>query len=204
MITLDHLAVAGSTLDLATTYVETSLGVPLEEGGAHAVFHTHNRLLGIEEGLYLEAIAINPDASAPDRPRWFDLDRFTGPARLTNWICRCDDLDATLAALPPGFGTPVALQRGTLRWRMAVPADGILPFDNCAPALMQWEGDDHPAERLAQLGAAFTGLTVCHPDADDLAALLAPHLSDARIRFERGTAGLQADIAVEGQARRLT
>ena len=134
----DHIAVAAETLAKATSHAEASLGVALQPGGEHAVFHTHNTLLGLEDGLYLEAIAINPDAPRPERPRWFDLDRFFGPARLTNWICACDDLDATLAALPEGFGEPVALQRGDLRWRMAVPQSGILPFDNCAPALIEW------------------------------------------------------------------
>ena len=194
MVTLafDHIAVAAETLGAATAHCEAALGVSLQPGGEHAVFHTHNTLLGLEDGLYLEAIAINPDAPVPDRPRWFDLDRFSGAPRLTNWICRCDDLDAALAVLPEGFGAPVSLQRGDLRWRMAVPVDGILPFDNCAPALIEWETDVHPATRLAASGLALSSLTVRHPDAADLAALLAPVLQDARILFEAGEAGLSA------------
>lgn len=187
---LDHIAVAGETRDAATAHVAHSLGVELQPGGEHAVFHTHNTLLGLEDGLYLEAIAINPDAPHPDRPRWFDLDRFAGAPRLTNWICRCDDLDATLAALPDGFGTPVSLQRGDLRWRMAVPASGILPFDNCAPALMQWDGDSHPAARLAPSGCRLRRLTITHPEATALADLLAPFLTDGRIAIETGVAAL--------------
>ncbi|MGC1503009.1 MAG: VOC family protein [Sulfitobacter sp.] len=204
MIVLDHLAVSGGTLQDATVHVQEALKTALQPGGEHAVFHTHNTLLGLEDGLYLEAIAMNPDAPEPDRPRWFDLDRFTGAAQLTNWICRCDDLDATLARLPEGFGQPVSLQRGDLRWRMAVPADGVLPFDNCAPALIEWEGDAHPAARLGNSGARLTGLTVRHPEADSLAALLAPHLSDLRIRFEKGPRRLEAQFEVGGQTRRLT
>jgi hypothetical protein len=164
----------------------------LQRGGAHAVYGTHNTLLGLADGLYLEAIAVNPDAEPQQRPRWFDLDRFTGPARLSNWICRCDDLDATLAGLPDGFGTPISLARGDLRWRMAVPADGILPFDNCAPALIEWEGDAHPASMLAASDVRMTRLTVRHPDAGALQALLSPLLKDARVRFEVGPAQLEA------------
>ena len=191
---LDHIAIAGETLDEAATLVEEVLGVPLQAGGAHDVFHTHNRLLGLEDGLYLEAIAINPDASAPERPRWFDLDHFTGAARLTNWICRCDDLDATLAQMPEGYGAPVTLQRGDLRWRMAVPSSGVLPFDNCAPALMQWQDDAHPASRLAPSGVRLTRLVVRHPDADALRATLAPQLDDDRVVLEVGQAGLRAEF----------
>ena len=194
MITLDHVAVAGETLTAATTYVEETLGVRVQEGGAHAVFHTHHPLLGLADGLYLEAIAANPDAPAPDRPRWFDLDRFAGLARLTNWICRCDDLDRTLALLPEGFGTPVELQRGDLRWRMAVPHDGILPFDNCAPALIEWRTDAHPSARLIQAGCSLDRLEILHPRAAELRAVLDPLLSDGRVTISQGAARLRARI----------
>ncbi|WP_298861144.1 VOC family protein [uncultured Sulfitobacter sp.] len=191
MITFDHIAVAGGTLAAATAHVEAALGVPLQKGGEHAIFHTHNTLLGLEDGLYLEAIAINPDAPKPDRSRWFDLDNFAGGPRLTNWICRCDDLDATLGQLPDGFGMPVDLQRGDLHWRMAVPQSGMLPYDNCAPALIQWIGDAHPAPRLTQQGCALTSLEVHHPQAMALGALLAPLLADKRIIFSVGEAKLK-------------
>lgn len=198
MIAFDHIAVAGQTLAAATAHAQTALGVPLQQGGEHAIFHTHNTLLGLEEGLYLEAIAVNPDAPAPDRPRWFDLDRFSGAPRLTNWICRCEDLDATLAQLPEGFGAPVDLQRGDLRWRMAVPQSGVLPFDNCAPALIQWVGDAHPAPRLTQQECRLIGLEVRHPGATELGALLAPILMDRRITFHAGAAGLTAQFTTPG------
>lgn len=198
MIEFDHIAVAGETLAAATAHCEAALGVGLQAGGEHAVFHTHNTLLGLSDGLYLEAIAVNPEAPQPGRARWFDLDRFSGAPRLTNWICRCDDLDATLAALPEGFGRPVALQRGDLRWRMAVPESGVLPFDNCAPALMAWDSDVHPAKRLAPVGATVESLHISHPDAVALEALLAPHLSDPRVRFVTGDAALEARVSVNG------
>lgn len=203
VMVFDHVAVAGETLAAATGHAEQALGLDLRKGGEHAVFHTHNALLGLEDGLYLEAIAINPDAPVPDRPRWFDLDRFCGAPRLTNWICRCDDLDATLAALPEGFGRPVSLQRGDLCWRMAVPDDGVLPFDNYAPALIEWENDAHPSALLGSSGAKLTSLTVAHPEADALAALLAPFLNDERIRFENGPRRLGAEFEVGGEARKL-
>lgn len=195
----DHIAVSAETLAAATEHVERALGVTLQRGGEHDVFHTHNTLLGLEEGLYLEAIAVNPDAPQPQRPRWFDLDRFSGGPRLTNWICRCADLDATLARLPDSFGAPVSLQRGDLRWRMAVPLDGVLPFDNCAPALIEWEGTAHPVARLAPSGVRLAALTVSHPQAGELAGMLGPHLSDSRIRFEEGAAGMSASFDTGGK-----
>lgn len=191
-IALDHLAVAATSLAEARAHVEESLGVAMQSGGAHAVFHTHNALLGLEDGLYLEAIAIDPDAPVPNRPRWFDLDNFEGAPRLTNWICRTETLDSVLSEIEANMGAPVALQRGALRWRMAVPQSGVLPFDNCAPALIQWDTQVHPAERLAPSGVRLKRLTLRHRQANALHELLAPLLDDDRLTVEVGGPGLHA------------
>lgn len=168
MLMLDHLAVSAATLEDGVAAVEARLGVRLAPGGRHAAMGTHNRLLRLGPGLYLEVIAIDPEAPPPGRPRWFDLDRFAGPPRLTNWVARCDDIAAALARCPSGSGTPMDLARGELRWRMAVPGDGRLPFDGCFPALIEWQGNRHPAAMLPEAGCRLVGLELLHPRADDL------------------------------------
>lgn len=178
MLLLDHLAVAAETLDEGVAAVEAALGVTLAPGGAHAAMGTHNRLMALDPGLYLEVIAIDPAAPAPARPRWFDLDRFAGRPRPTNWIARCDDLDAALARAPAGSGTPMALARGDLRWRMAVPEDGKLPFDGLFPALISWQGAKHPAALLPATGCRLVGLEVYHPQADALCHALEGLIDD--------------------------
>lgn len=186
---LDHIAVSGETLDEAAAAVEAALGVAMQPGGRHAVFATHNRLLGLADGLYLEAIATDPDAPPPARPRWFGLDRFAGPARLTTWICRVGDM----AEAPGMAGDPVEVARGDLRWTMAVPGDGQLPFDGLFPALIRWHGDLHPAARLAPSGIALRRLVVAHPEAAALRAAL-PGLDDPRLVVEPGPAALMAEF----------
>lgn len=203
MITLDHLAIAGTTRDIAAAHVTETLGVPLQKGGEHAYFGTHNHLLGLAEGLYLEAIAINPDAPDPGRPRWFALDGFAGPPRLSNWICRTDDLETLVRDLPEA-GEIIALERGDLKWRMAVPPDGMLPFDGCFPALIQWDCDTHPAGMLDQVGCRLVRLVVHHPDAERLQQRLSPYLEDTRVLFETGSAGLAAFIECPGGRVMLT
>lgn len=191
---LDHIAVAGATLAEATDAVETALGVQLQPGGEHAYFGTHNNLLGLTDGLYIEAIAIDPAAPAPTRPRWFDLDRFKGSTRITNWICQTDDLTGTLDQIAADAGVPVALQRGDLRWQMAVCDDGRLPFDNMHPALIMWQSPAHPSALLASSGCILRRLVVAHPDAAALQAGLVPPLDDARVVFEPGPAALMAEF----------
>lgn len=178
MLRLDHLAVSAESLAAGVAAVEAALGLRLGPGGAHPHMSTHNRLLGLGD-VYLEVIAIDPDAPAPAWPRWFDLDHFTGPPRLTNWIAACDDLAAALGAAPAGAGTPIDLARGDLRWRMAVPGDGRLPFGGAYPALIEWCGP-HPAARLPDMGARLHKLEVAHPEAAALRAALTG-LNDPRV-----------------------
>lgn len=179
----DHLAVSALTLAEGVAAVEAALGVALAGGGQHAHMATHNRLLGLGD-LYLEVIAADPSAAAPTWPRWFDLDDFSGPPRLTNWVAGGDDLDAALASSPPGTGVPVDLQRGDYRWRMAVPADGKLPFDGAYPALIQWQGALHPANALPEAGVRLTQLEIAHPQAKALRNALPLH--DPRVHFISG------------------
>ena len=181
-LVLDHIAISARSLDEGTAFVEDVLGAPLAGGGQHPHMATHNRLLGLGD-LYLEVIAADPAAPRPVWPRWFDLDRFTGPPRLTNWICRTDDLDGALAAAPAGTGMPVSLQRGDYRWRMAVPDTGILPYDNAFPALIQWRGDLHPARALPDQGIRLEVLEVFHPRAGALRSALSGLFSDPRLRL---------------------
>jgi len=185
MLRLDHLAVSATTLANGVDVVENALGVALAPGGVHALMSTHNRLLGLGD-IYLEVIAIDPAAPKPPHPRWFDLDNFSGRPRLTNWIAACDDLDAALAALPQGVGVPVDLARGDLRWRMAVPADGRLPFGNAHPALIQWQGAAHPAQRLPDTGVRLDLLEIATPDAAALNAALSGQVTDPRVRIIQG------------------
>ncbi len=185
MLRFDHLAIAAEMLLPGTEQVERALAVAFAGGGKHAAMGTHNRLLGLGD-LYLEVIAVDPAADAPARPRWFDLDRFAGPTRLTNWVARCDDLEAALAMCPPGIGRPVQFERGPYRWRMAVPDDGQLPFDGCFPALIQWQGPAHPVQVLPQTGLHLGRFDIVHPQADALRAALAPLLNDPRISFSHG------------------
>ena len=190
---LDHLAVAAENLGEGRAVVEEALGLALQPGGQHAHFGTHNLLMGLADGLYLEVIAVDPEAPAPRYSRWFDLDRFHGAPRLSNWICAVDDLEAAIAPYPEA-GVAVDLARGDLRWRMAVPEGGVLPFDNRFPALIEWQAGGHPSARLATSGARLERLVVAHPEAGALRAALGD-LSDPRVVVELGAPGLRAEIA---------
>lgn len=203
VLRLDHLAVACGALAEGVAAVEAALGVTLAAGGEHAAFGTHNRLLSLGPAEYLEVIAVNPAAPAPGRARWFDLDRFAGAPRLTNWVAACDDMAAALAASPPGAGVPMDLARGDFRWTMGVPGDGCLPFDGAFPALIRWHGAAHPAPRLPDRGIRLLALTLMHPQADTLRSALARACDDPRLSVQAGPVRVSARFSTPNGERRL-
>lgn len=160
---LDHLVVAARTVEEGAAWVEAALGVRMEPGGKHPLMGTHNRLLAIGRGRYLEVIAIDRDAPPPGRPRWFGLDEPAMQARLArgpaliHWAERTDDLEAALADYPEEVEV-LDVTRGDLAWRITVPRDGRLPCGGACPTLIQWKGTAHPADRLPPSGAELAEL----------------------------------------------
>ena len=161
---LDHLVIAADSLAQGIAWCEATLGVSPGPGGRHPLMGTHNRLLRIDgpafPQAYLEIIAIDPDAPAPGRVRWFTLDdpalqaRLRGGPRLVHAVARTPNLDALRGALrqldqdpgPPleaGRDTP----EGRLAWRILVREDGALPGGGRLPTLIQWQGR-HPVDAM--------------------------------------------------------
>lgn len=170
-IELDHLVVACRSLDEGRAWCEATFGVEPSPGGRHVLMGTHNLLLAISSPRfarsYIELIAIDPDAPAPARPRWFDLDqphlqsRIASAPKLVHWVARTGDIDAAAALLrDAGFDPgPVVdaermTERGLLRWRIALVAGGRRHADGAVPLLIEW-GDVHPADSLPDRGVAL-------------------------------------------------
>jgi hypothetical protein len=116
--TLDHIAVACADLEVGAAWLSGKLGVPLLDGGRHAHFGTHNKLLGLADGLYLEVIAPDPDANI-SVPRWFNLDHAPDVPAWGNWIAQAADLNA-MASLT---GPPVDRRRVAAHGRWLSNAD---------------------------------------------------------------------------------
>lgn len=185
---LDHLVVAAATLEQGVVWCEATLGVTPDAGGRHALMGTHNRLLAIGSDVlpqsYLEIIAVDPDAPAPARVRWFGLDdaslqhrlRRHGP-RLVHWVARTDALEArraTQARVGVDPGPVVAAQRetaaGTLRWRITLRDDARRFAGGAWPLWIEW-GGVHPTSALPARGVALRTFTVGGVPAAAAAAL---------------------------------
>jgi hypothetical protein len=105
----DHFVIAAAHLDDGAAWLHDRLGVSMSGGGRHRRMGTHNRLLRLGDGRYLEVIAVDAAAPAPDRPRWFGLDQ---PA-----------MQARLAHEPAGPRAP----RRSPRWPHARPSRSACP-----------------------------------------------------------------------------
>lgn len=170
MSAFDHLVVAARTLNEGRAWLEGRLGVAMQPGGEHARFGTHNALLSLGPDAYLEVIAVNPHAPAPQRPRWFGLDTpelrealEDGP-RLIHWVARVPTL--TGLDLAP-FGEALDLSRGENRWTLIVPPDGSLPGGGVFPSLIVWHTPPPPT-RLPDAGVRLVRLNLAAPDPDAL------------------------------------
>ena len=168
---IDHIVITAPSLFSGVAYVGETLGVLMEEGGEHLRMGTHNKLLRLGDALYLEVIAINPNARRPVHPRWFGLDHQTEP-KLAGWVARTNDIKRAVAASPIPLGEVESMQRGDLNWLITIPPDGSFPFDGVAPVLIQWQGDSHPAQRLISSGCSLVRLEGYHAEAKTIEAML--------------------------------
>lgn len=183
-LALDHLVIAAPTLDDGAAHVAGLLGVAPQPGGAHPAMGTHNRVLGLYGGIYIEVIAIDPAAAAPARPRWFGLDtdavrqRLSDGPFLLTWaarVARPTDLSVWQAQFPERIAPVIPMTRGDLRWRITVPEDGSLPAwegeagpagDGLLPSLIQWDVAAPPGEQLPRQDLALRRLCGQHPRAE--------------------------------------
>lgn len=165
---LDHLVVGCADLEQGAAWARALLGVDPQPGGKHTTMATHNLLLRLNARVYLELIAIDPQAAPPAQPRWFELDtpaqraRLATSPRLVAWVVRTDDIVAAVTRVP-ALGRVHALSRNEYRWRIAIADDGALPFDGALPAVIQWDGQRHPADRLQDRGCELLALEISHP-----------------------------------------
>jgi hypothetical protein len=224
---LDHLVVAARTLEEGARFIADTLGVEPTAGGTHAAMGTHNRLLGLWGGAYLEVIAIDPQAErgrngaeAAARPRWFALDDEAMQARLArgpylaHWAARAPrpkDLGRWQSQYPERIAPVLPMARGDLTWRLTVPQDGAFPSwqghgDGVLPTLIQWDTTAHPSARLGETGLALKKLSARHPHADDLLAQLewlgAAHLIELETAHD-GAPALVAEIETPSGLRTL-
>lgn len=171
---IDHITVTASTLEVGAEFVRQALGVKPQVGGEHLRMGTHNLLLRLGDSLFLEVISPNPHASAPTRPRWFALDTLcpNSAPSLSTWVARTPNIEATVSACSEALGSIEPMSRGALNSLITIPADGALPLNGIAPALIEWQAEAHPATKLQDHGLSLAKLELFHPEPERISRLL--------------------------------
>jgi hypothetical protein len=173
---IDHLVYA--TPDMAASAVEITQrwGVTPTPGGRHIGRGTHNALVDLGNGAYLEIIGPDPEQQRPPKMP-FGIESLTAP-RLLTWAAKAPAIEARVArARAAGFdpGEPEAMSRQTpagelLKWKLSRRDDA--PGGGLAPFLIDWGETPHPSASAAR-GCRLTALRGEHPDPAAVGKLLA-------------------------------
>ncbi|HET7459924.1 MAG TPA: VOC family protein, partial [Longimicrobium sp.] len=163
------------SLERGIELLRQATGVTAVFGGAHPGRGTHNALLSLGPGRYLELMAPDPhQGRTPENAGLFALHTLTP----VGWAVHAENADQVLETarangLPGGMVRPGSRQRPdgtTLRWRTLDPwgtESDVLPF------FIEWApGSPHPSTD-APGGCTLAALQLASPEPDSLRATLA-------------------------------
>lgn len=165
---LDHIAFAAQSLEQAHDYALRLFGVKLPAGGKHPLMGTHNLVTRIAPGVFLEFIAIDPEAPPPNRTRWFALDRLMQEGkledspRLFGWVASLPGLARNVGDSPQHELLEVS--RGDLRWHFFHRADGEAEAGGCVPAMIDWASGASPVDKMQDVGIHLNQFQLAHPE----------------------------------------
>jgi hypothetical protein len=173
---IDHLLFAGDDLDALVDEVAAKSGVRARPGGRHVGQGTHNALIGLGPGRYLELMARDPRGDEGGSGAYRRSFAYLQEPALHTWCVRVDDMNGLLSrARTLGLSTEqmesgrTAPDGARLKWTVvAVTGHG---YGGLVPFFIDWQGSPHPSLSLGR-ELELTRITVAHPDAAGLAALL--------------------------------
>lgn len=175
--TVDHLLYGSPELELGVDEIERLTGVRPGYGGQHLGLGTHNALLSLGTGTYLEVIAPDPSQRDVSLAPPYGIGSLEAPA-LRAWAVAPDEIETAVRdARDVGvdYGEPTCHSRlapdgGHVRWRMATRQTredrlAILPF------LIDWGVTTHPSERAPD-GVRLVQFRVIAPQAVEVGRAL--------------------------------
>lgn len=170
---LDHLLWAVPYRATGIAELERLTGVRAAIGGQHIGEGTHNALARLDDEVYFEIIA--PDPELPPGTFSRKVAHVTEPS-LELWACRTPSADATVdAARAAGLSAePIAMSRTTpagveLHWKLIwVTGHNFSPL---VPFFIDWLDTPHPAPTLPE-GLSLASFVLKTRRTDELAEVL--------------------------------
>ncbi len=196
---VDHIIYCSPELNSGQESIEQLLEVQMQPGGVHDGRGTHNSLLGLDEQIYFEVIAPDPNQSGAEKPLWMGIDQIQKPSILS-WALKSSDLEADFKLFQTwgwemggiAAGSRALPDGNQLNWRLTEPNTnselGFIPF------LIQWPEAFHPTDLLIRVGKLHAVyVTVPH----DL-RIPPIELKNVKLIWERGEVGaLEVEIMTE-------
>jgi len=167
---IDHILYASPSLQQGMDDIEALLGVRPVPGGRHPQYGTHNALLSLGPGVYLEVIARDPDLPAPEQGALFDIPQ-NASSRLITWVFRAGNVqqlaDAThnagIELGPIESGKRIRPDGSEISWQLTDPYS--MPLDGAVPFLIDWGSTAHPSFAVPA-GGELVELVIEHPQPD--------------------------------------
>lgn len=179
----DHIIYFVPNLDKAIDLFETKVGVRPEFGGQHPGRGSHNALLSLNNGSYIEIIAPDPTQPTPPNPRSFGMDNLNEP-RLVTWAVGTPDIETAVnGSIAAGYNPGSILDSSRLRsdgvlmeWKLTRRPEataGTTPQgDWLIPFLIDWGVTPHPSES-SPAGCTLLEVKAIHPDPEPIRQMLA-------------------------------
>jgi hypothetical protein len=185
---IDHLVYGVPDLEQGVADLAARLGVRAVGGGRHEGRGTHNALLGLGAGTYLEIIAPDPTQGSPTGPRSFGLDGARQPG-LVAWALTAPDIDelvgrARAAGYDPGPVEDMSRQRQDgrrLQWRLTRDGFG---GELAVPFLIDWGTTEHPSLTVPA-GVVLEELQIEHPETETIRRALSALEASLPVREAR-------------------
>ncbi len=171
---IDHFMWAAIDLESASAEFENLTGVRPVFGGVHHGFGTHNALVSMANGSYMEVLALDSDQNV-ENPIVNEIKSLGSPEILAFHVQSKDleSIASILESMNIKYTGPLDLSRERpdgeiLRWRLLFPESPL--FKHALPIFIDWMEAPHPS-LSAPAGCELLHLEVGHPNATELRAL---------------------------------
>jgi hypothetical protein len=180
---IDHIVISVPDLYEAMDRFTEKCGIEVVYGGQHLSIGTHNALLNIGNGAYLELIAKDPNNPLEEAQKWMGLD-LINDTTFTRWAIKSDQLATDAAILKKASPNMGAIFEGsrkktdgsTLSWAMTLPL--AAPKVEVLPFILNWKDSVHPTEDLAA-GCTIESFEIWHPEP----AVIQPVFAELDIQY---------------------
>jgi catechol 2,3-dioxygenase-like lactoylglutathione lyase family enzyme len=205
---IDHILIAVEDLAKAME-VYRRLGFEVTVGGDHPTVGTHNALVALSDGCYLELIGVKKPELAQQFPFGQQvLEALAKPNRLVGYAMESSDINGDVQAIRDrGLAIAKAPPGGRVRpdgqqvsWRTAHPDNAQQPFliQDATPRTLRVPPPNEGLGGTAKLGWVEVGASDLQPAITAYMQLLGERPVEGRFTLQRGAIRLSQSFSGDG------